>query len=68
MKDFKIGKYKHYKGGVYEVFAIGTHSETLEKLVLYRNQNGDIWGRPLEMFIGNVVVNGKEQKRFDYIK
>ena len=29
------GIYQHYKGGLYKVIGIASHSETLEKLVIY---------------------------------
>lgn len=30
------GRYRHYKGGEYEVVGVVRHSETLEPMVLYR--------------------------------
>lgn len=30
------GKYRHYKGGEYEVVGVAHHSETLEELVVYK--------------------------------
>jgi hypothetical protein len=30
------GRYRHYKGGEYEVLGVARHSETLEALVIYR--------------------------------
>lgn len=56
-------KYKHYKGGIYEVVEEeATHSETGEALVIYRSStNGKVWARPAEMFHGN-TTDGK--KRF----
>ncbi len=63
-------KYRHFKGKEYEVIAIATHSETLEKMVVYRALYGDggIWVRPLEMFEGTVERDGKTFKRFEEIK
>jgi hypothetical protein len=65
----KRGKYRHYKGKYYEVLDIATHSETLEKLVVYKQLYGDhgIWVRPYEMFFEEVEVDGKKQKRFIYV-
>lgn len=34
--EIKVGRYKHFKGGEYEVVAIAHHSETLEDMVVYR--------------------------------
>lgn len=68
MKDFKIGKYKHYKGGIYDVLALGLHTETEELLVMYADSKKRIWAQPYKMFIENIKVEGKEQKRFTYIK
>lgn len=58
--------YRHFKGNLYEVIAIATHSETLEKMVVYRALYGDggIWVRPLEMFEETIERDGKKFKRF----
>jgi hypothetical protein len=63
------GKYRHYKGGLYEVIDIGRNSETLEYIVIYKALYGDFetWVRPLKMFIEDVEVNGVIQKRFEFI-
>lgn len=70
-KDSSIskGKYRHYKGNLYEVIDIAKHSESLEDMVIYRTLYGDfgIWVRPLQMFLENVEVNGNIQKRFEFI-
>lgn len=60
------GRYRHYKGNEYEVMAIARHSETLEPLVVYRALYGvgEIWVRPVAMFVETVVVDGKSQPRF----
>lgn len=60
------GRYRHYKGGEYEVVGVARHSETLEPLVLYRplcNATG-LWVRPHAMFFGTVEVDGRLQPRF----
>lgn len=60
------GRYRHYKGGAYEVMAVARHSETLEALVVYRPLYDDSgwWVRPYAMFTGTVVIDGVEQPRF----
>ena len=65
------GFYQHYKGGRYKVLSLVKHSETLETLVyyqcLYDNPEGDLWVRPLAMFMETVVIEGKEVPRFRYM-
>ena len=63
------GRYRHYKGGEYEVVGVARHSETLEPMVLYRplyNASG-LWVRPYAMFLGQVDVNGRIQSRFQQV-
>jgi hypothetical protein len=61
------GVYRHYKGKLYEVIGIATHSETGERLVVYRPQYGEcaLWVRPLAMFTETVVVDGVGRPRFE---
>jgi hypothetical protein len=61
------GKYRHYKGGEYEVIGVARHSETDELLVVYRclYDNDSLWVRPFAMFLENVTVDGKERPRFE---
>jgi len=60
------GRYRHYKGGEYEVLGVVRHSESLEPLVLYRplyNASG-LWVRPYAMFLETVEVDGAQVLRF----
>jgi len=61
-----LGRYRHYKGGEYEVVAVARHSETHEPLVVYRPLYGDTgwWVRPHAMFFEQVDVGGVRQPRF----
>lgn len=63
------GRYRHYKGKEYTVVGIVRHSETLEELVLYRQEYGDrgLWVRPRAMFLELVTVSGQQQPRFQYL-
>ena len=60
------GRYRHYKGGEYEVVGIARHSESDEQLVVYRclYDDNSPWVRPLSMFIEKIVIKGREVSRF----
>lgn len=69
LPEIALGRYRHYKGGEYEVLGLARHSETLEPLVLYRplyNASG-FWVRPYAMFVGTLTVDGREVRRFDLV-
>ena len=69
-EDLRPGRYRHYKGNEYELLFVATHSETLEKTVVYRALYGDfgVWVRPARMWNETVTdKNGKTVKRFTYI-
>lgn len=60
------GRYRHYKGGEYEVIGVVRHSESLEPMVIYRplyNESG-LWVRPHAMFFEQIEFEGKVQPRF----
>jgi len=61
-----VGRYRHYKGNLYELVGAVRHSETLEPLALYRPLYGEgaLWVRPWAMFFETVLVDGVEQPRF----
>lgn len=55
-RDFKPGDtVQHFKGGFYKIVAIGTNTETEEKMVVYQSlKDKRVWIRPYEMFISKV--------------
>ncbi|MCI7097137.1 MAG: DUF1653 domain-containing protein [Clostridiales bacterium] len=66
----KPGKYRHFKGGEYELIAIATHSETMEPMVVYRALYGagGLWVRPLSMWSETVDRDGYHGPRFRYVE
>ena len=68
--SIKKGIYRHYKGNLYQVIEVATHSETQQQLVVYRTLYGDysMWVRPLEMFEESIQVDGQEVARFTFIE
>ena len=68
----KPGKYKHYKGNLYQVLGTARHSETLEELVvykaLYQSEGKNLWVRPLQMFTETIEINGQQIPRFQFIE
>ena len=70
MKTLEIGKvYRHYKGTKVKVLGEAIHSENLESLVIYIHlEDGGVWARPKEMFLGKLMYEGKEVERFVKIK
>lgn len=57
-------KYKHYKGGTYEIIAMATHAETQEKMVVYKSLNfGTIYVRPYDIWKSPIDPKLKYTKR-----
>ena len=62
----RLGRYRHFKGGEYEVLGIARHSETREEMVVYRALYGEggLWVRPLSMWEEIVTRDGRTCPRF----
>lgn len=60
-------KVQHYKGGIYIVITDARHTEDGEELVIYKDEVGNVWARPSQMFWGKVEVNGELIDRFSEI-
>lgn len=69
IEDIKPGLYSHFKGNEYRVLYVATHSETMEKMVVYQALYGErgIWVRPASMWNETVERDGKTFRRFEYI-
>lgn len=58
-------RWKHYKGGVYEVITLANHSETQEPLVIYKSiPFGSVYARPLSMWHEHCTLNDAQVPRF----
>lgn len=70
MTAIRPGRYRHYKGNEYTVLGVARHSETLDELVVYRQEYGDhsLWVRPAAMFLESVEIEGKKVPRFRLIE
>jgi len=67
--DICPGKYRHFKGGEYEVLGVARHSETQESMVVYRALYGEggLWVRPAAMWNEPIHRNGYCGPRFVYM-
>lgn len=73
MQELELKRvYKHFKGDYYLVEDVVIHSETREKLVLYRPLYGDgkqLYVKPIDMFLSEVdhekYPNVKQKYRFE---
>ena len=65
-EPIRPGRYRHFKGGEYEVLGIARHSEDESPMVVYRplyNDSG-LWVRPADMWNEIVVRDGRTYTRF----
>jgi len=69
MAEIQPDRYRHYKGNEYSVLGVARHSETLEELVVYRQEYGErgLWVRLSAMFGETVEVEGQTMPRFHRI-
>jgi hypothetical protein len=64
------GRYRHYKGGVYDVIAVARHTESEEEFVIYRLpvEPTTTWARPVEVFASLVGQGDRARPRFERIE
>ena len=64
--DIKPGKYRHFKGGEYQVLGLARHSESGEAMVVYQALYGEggLWVRPASMWSEQVDRQDYHGPRF----
>ena len=65
-ETIRPGRYRHFKGGGYEVLGVARYSEDESPMVVYRplyNDSG-LWVRPADMWNETVVRDGRTYTRF----
>ena len=67
--DLKPGRYRHFKGNEYQLIDVASHSETMEKMVVYKALYGEqgLWVRPATMWTEIVERDDYIGPRFQYI-
>ena len=70
MAEIRSGRWRHFKGGEYEVICVARHSETEEDMVVYRALYGDggVWVRPAAMWLETVKRDGRVIPRFTFVE
>lgn len=75
-QKIKVGcLYKHYKGNYYKVLNVAHYSEDpSKKFVVYQALYDSpgfgkdaVWVRPYDMFVENIIVDGRQVERFEKI-
>ena len=68
------GVYRHFKGNLYSLEGVATHSETGEKMVVYKALYGnhELYVRPYDMFISKIDKDkypfSDPEYRFELVK
>jgi hypothetical protein len=60
-------RYKHYKGGIYELVCEAVFEADGTPMIVYRAANGSTWVRTKEVFFEQVEVDGQMAQRFSPI-
>jgi len=71
MSEIQKGVYRHYKGGLYHVMYEVVHTETDERLIVYKKldhcaDKDEIYARPKKMFLEQIVHEGRHVLRFEH--
>lgn len=57
-------RYRHYKGGLYELLCEAMLESDLSPMIVYRAADGSVWVRPKQEFFQLVEVDGMMVPRF----
>ncbi len=57
-------RYRHYKGGIYEVVCEALLESDHTPVIVYRDEAGAVWVRPRDAFFDTVTAEGLVQPRF----
>ena len=57
-------RFRHYKGGVYEVVSEAILEADHTPVVVYRGADGTTWVRPKQAFFESIEVDGVRMPRF----
>jgi hypothetical protein len=57
-------RFRHYKGGLYDLVCEATLESDLSPMVVYRAANGSVWIRPKDVFFEWIEVDGVKVQRF----
>jgi hypothetical protein len=57
-------RYRHYKGGVYELVCEAVLEADHMPVIVYRGQDGTTWVRPRDIFFEMVEFDGARVPRF----
>ncbi|GGC58928.1 hypothetical protein GCM10011396_02300 [Undibacterium terreum] len=67
-KRKSVQRYRHYKGGIYELVCEATQESDLSPVIVYKAHNGTIWTRPKDVFFEMIEVEGQRMQRFTPIE
>lgn len=65
-KSITLGRYKHYRGGEYEVLCVARlEGDEAKEMVVYKSiEHGDAWIRPVTEFLGQAKSGDYTGPRF----
>lgn len=63
----EIRKFKHYKGGLYELVCEAIQESDLSPVIVYKSHDGRFWTRPKDVFFEWIEIDGVKLQRFTEI-